>query len=106
MLKARFLPFALIILSACAQPLEERVAARLRAAGVSQPMAECMAGLWVDRLSIPQLQKIEQFSTALAEKSENKQLSVLDLVAEVERMDDPEIVRVVTASAAGCALRF
>jgi len=89
-------------LAGCAQPFEGRVAARLTAAGLSRPIAECMAERWVDRLSVRQLQKISALADDL--KREGKGLTVAGFVARVRRLDDPEIGEVVTGSTIICAL--
>ena len=95
----------LIVLASCAQPFERRVAARLQDAGIPGPTAQCMAERWVNRLSLMQLRKIEQLSSALKEQYRNRGLTVFGFIDEVRRLDDPEIIRVVTASAAICALK-
>jgi hypothetical protein len=96
----------LALCAACARPFEERVGARLEAAGIPAPMAQCMAGRWVDRLSLLQLRKIEQLSGELKARSGQDRLTVLDVVAEMQKLDDPEIIRVTSTSAAVCALRL
>lgn len=95
----------LIVVAGCAQPFEGRVAAKLQDAGIPGPMAQCMAERWVDRLSLMQLRKIEQLSSELKQQYRDRGLTVLGFLDQVRRLDDPEIVRVVTASAARCALR-
>jgi len=94
----------MIALSACSQPFEGRVAAKLHAAGIPEPIAQCMAKRWVDRLNVLQLRKIEQLSGAVGERHKDGSLTVIGFISEVRRMDDPEIVTVVTASAGICAL--
>ena len=99
---ALLLPLAL---AACAQPFEGRVAARLADAGLSRPMAECMAKRWVDRLNVLQLQKISNLSGDLQRERSRGRLTVGRLVERVRAVDDPEVFQVVSASAAACALR-
>jgi hypothetical protein len=89
---------------ACAQPFEGRVASRLTEAGLSRPMAECMADRWVDRLSLAQLKKISDLSEDLARERGRGSLTVGRFVERVAALNDREIVQVVSSSAAVCAL--
>lgn len=93
---------AALALSACAGIATPRVETALREAGASAPMASCMAKRMTDRLSIPQLQKLSRARGAPGEKVSD--LSASELMARVNRIDDPEVVSVVTTSAAACAL--
>ena len=95
----------LVPLAACAQPFEGRVASRLAEAGLSRPMAECMAKRWVDRLSLLQLQKISSLSEDLRRKRSERRLTVPRFLERVREVDDPEILRVVTSSSVACAFR-
>jgi hypothetical protein len=92
----------IMLLSACAQPFEGRVATRLAEAGLSRPMADCMAERWVDRLTVFQLRKI----SALAEdlKTERR-LTVARFIDRVRQVNDPEVLEVVSTSAVACALK-
>jgi len=94
----------LAALAACAQPFEGRVAGRLAEAGLSRPMADCMAARWVGRLSLVQLQKISSLSEDLARERSKGRLTVGRFIERVRAVDDPEIVSVVTTSTAACAL--
>ena len=94
----------MLVLAACAQPFEGRVAAKLHDAGIPDPIAKCMAKRWVDRLSVLQLRKIEQLSGEISDRHRDGSLTVIGFVDHVRRMDDTEIVTVVTASAGICAL--
>jgi hypothetical protein len=97
------LPLAMV---ACSQPIEARITARLEAAGLPQPMAQCMAKSWVKRLDIIQLRKIEHLSGDISREYKDRTLTVTGFIERVDRLDDPEIVRVVTTSAAVCALKI
>jgi hypothetical protein len=94
----------LLPLAACSQPLESQVAARLTEAGLPGPMADCMAARWVDRLSLPQLQKIRSLAEDLSRERGAGGLTVARFVERVQAVDDPEIFNVVAGSAAACAL--
>jgi hypothetical protein len=101
-MRAAILLLPLSALAACAQPFEGRVASRLADAGLSRPMAECMAERWVDRLSLLQLQKISDLADNL--KDEKGKLTAGRFISRVRQLDDPEIVEVVTKSSVVCAL--
>ena len=96
----------LLAFAACAQPFEGRVANRLHEAGLSRPMSECMAKRWVDRLSVFQLRKIQGLTEDLKRERSEGRLTVVRLIDRVRAMDDPEILEVVSTSAARCALKF
>lgn len=100
----RRLPLFLFLLTAaCAQPFEGRVATRLSEAGLSRPMADCMAERWVDRLNVLQLRKISNLAEDL--RKEGRNLTVGRFVDRVRRVNDPEIFEVVSSSAVACALK-
>lgn len=92
----------LTLLAGCAQPIESRVASRLAEAGLSRPLAECMAERWVDRLSLAQLKKISELADGL--RDEGRKLTLATFADRIARLDDPEIVEVVTGSTVACAL--
>lgn len=91
-----------LLLAACAQPFEGRVATRLSAAGLPRPMADCMADRWVDRLNVLQLRKISRLADDL--KGE-RHLTVTRFVDRVRKVNDPEIFEVVSTSTLACALK-
>ena len=92
----------LFLVAACAQPFEGRVASRLAEAGLPRPVADCMAGRWVERLSLLQLRKISSLADTL--RGERGRLTIVRFVAKARQIDDPEIVEVVTRSSIACAL--
>ncbi len=92
-------------LAACAQPFEGRVATRLSEAGLSRPMADCMASRWVGRLNLLQLQKISALSEDLAQERSQGGLTVVRYLERVRAVNDPEIFQVVSSSTVACALR-
>lgn len=96
----------LLAVAACSQPIEARITSKLEAAGLSPPMARCMAKRWVKRLDLFQLRKIEHLSSDVSREYKDQTLTVTGFVERVDRLDDPQIVRVVTASAAVCALKM
>jgi hypothetical protein len=93
---------ALLAAAGCSAPFEGRIANQLNEAGLPRPMADCMAAIWVERLSLLQLRKISRLSSDL--RDEGRQLTVGRLAERVRQLDDPEIVEVVAGSAVRCAL--
>jgi hypothetical protein len=87
--------------TACAAPFEGRITRNLNEAGIPQGMAECMAAIWVDRLSVFQLREISRLSSDL--RAEGRGLTVGRLVQRVRQVDDPVIFEVVSTSAGRCA---
>ena len=95
----RWAPLALAACSVagCAVP-EARLRAGLENAGLSRPMAACMAERMVDRLSLIQLRRIGDLPYARDERS------LQGFLRRVRALRDPEILAVTTAAAARCAL--
>jgi len=86
----------LLVLSACGMP-EARLRAGLIDAGLSEPLAACMAERMVDRLSLTQLRRIGDLPRARAATS------VAEFLRRVRSLRDPEIWSVSSSSAAVCA---
>lgn len=93
---------AALLTAGCAQTIaESRVRTALSEAGLSDGNAACMAERMVDRLSIPQLRKLEAMK---AQRGEAERPATLgEFVARVRRVGDAEVVAVTTSSAALCA---
>jgi hypothetical protein len=92
---------AVLALSACATP-ETRIRNALVDAGLPKPVAGCMAGRMVDRLSLGQLNKLRGLGKLKDRKTQ--QLSIEEFVKQTRALQDPEIVAVVTSSGVICAL--
>jgi len=90
--------FALALLASCAVP-EARLRAGLANAGLSEPMAACMAERIVDRLSLAQLRRIGDLPYARDERS------VAGFLHRVRALRDREILTASSAAAAVCAIR-
>ena len=103
-MRSLFIALALLPLAACAQTFEGRVATRLTEAGLSARMAQCMAGRWVSRLNVLQLQKISSLSADLQRERGQGRLTVGRFLERVRAVNDAEIFSVVTSSAAVCAI--
>jgi hypothetical protein len=88
-------------LSGCATP-ETRIRNALVEAGLSKPIAGCMAARMVDRLSLLQLNKLRGLGKLQEKKS--RQLSIEEFVKRTKALQDPEILGVVTSSGVICAI--
>jgi hypothetical protein len=96
MIRAAPLLLALAFLAACAVP-EARLRAGLINAGLSEPLAACMAERMVDRLSLIQLRRIGDLPQARGA------VSVADFLHRVRALRDPEILAISSSAAALCA---
>jgi hypothetical protein len=93
----------LLALSACATPSPEaRVRTRLIEAGLSRPMASCMAERLVDRLSIQELRRLS--SLGKLKDREIGEMTVEQFLHHIRALGDPHIVKVVTTAGIGCAI--
>lgn len=88
---------ALVALAACSPSklAYGQVKSAMMDAGLSESNSACMAERMTDRLSLGQLQKLKQL------KGEKRGL--MDYVAAVRRVGDPEAIEVTASSAALCA---
>ncbi|MGQ3101587.1 MAG: hypothetical protein CVT78_07400 [Alphaproteobacteria bacterium HGW-Alphaproteobacteria-17] len=91
-----------VSLAACATP-ETRLRTGLVNAGLSKPIAACMAERMVDRLSLLQLRRLGSLAS-LKDKNASD-LSLNQFLHKVRALKDPEILTVTTSSAALCAFR-
>jgi hypothetical protein len=89
-------------LAGCATP-EQRVRSGLIEAGLSQPIATCMAARMVDRLSLLQLRRIGRLGDL--RDANVSQLTVEQFLNRSRALGDPEILAVMSTSAALCAIR-
>jgi len=97
-MRTRLLLCAIGLLAGCATP-EARLRAGLENAGLSPPMAACMAERMVDRLSLMQLRRIGDLPRVREAESTEQFLH------RVRSLRDPEILRVSSSAAAACGLR-
>ena len=96
MLRRLILPAAILALTACSTP-EAMTRAGLVNAGIPQPTARCMAGRMVDRLSLLQLRRLSGLAKARGSKNLDQ------FLYRARSLKDPEILSVVSSSAALCA---
>jgi hypothetical protein len=90
-----------LTLAGCATP-ETRIRNSLVKAGLPKPVAGCMAGRMVDRLSLMQLNKLRGLSKLQDKKV--RELSIEEFVKRTKALQDPEILGVVTSSGVICAI--
>jgi hypothetical protein len=86
-----------LALAACSSP-ETLTRNGLINAGVPKPIAGCMAGRMVDRLSLQQLGRLSALGKAKGARNLDQ------FLRSVRALDDREIVGVTTSSAALCAI--
>jgi len=87
-----------LALSGCVQGVARgRVKSALVGAGLSEAVSACMAEHMVDRLSVKQLRESEDL--------QGPKRSLLDYIYAVQRIEDPEVIRVTVAAAGQCFAR-
>lgn len=94
--------FAVALLSACATP-ETRVRTALTDAGLSKPIAACMADRMVDRLSLIQLNRLSGLKKLRGQ--DMRKVTVDEFLKRTRSLQDPEILGVVTSSGLICAVK-
>ena len=102
MKRAALVTFVALALSACATP-ETRVRTALMDAGLSQPIAACMADRMVDRLSLVQLNKLSGLKKLRGQ--DMRKITVEDFLKRARSLQDPEILGVVSSSGLICAVK-
>jgi type IV pilus biogenesis protein CpaD/CtpE len=93
---------AILALSACATP-ETRVRTALLDAGLSKPVATCMADRMVDRLSLIQLNRLSGLKKLRG--TDMRKVTVDEFLKRTRSLQDPEILSVVTSSGLICAVK-
>lgn len=91
-----------LALSACATP-ETRIRTALMDAGLSQPIAACMADRMVDRLSLVQLNKLNGLKKLRGQ--DMRKVTVEEFLRRTRSLQDPEILGVATSSGLICAVK-
>lgn len=91
-----------LALSACATP-ETRVRTALMDAGLSKPIATCMADRMVDRLSLIQLNKLSGLKKLRGQ--DMRKVTVNEFLKRTRSLQDPEILGVVSSSGLICAVK-
>ena len=91
-----------LALAACATP-ETRVRTALMDAGLSTPIASCMADRMVDRLSLIQLNRLSGLKKLRGQNM--RKLTVEEFLKRTRSLQDSEILGVVTSSGLICAVK-
>lgn len=100
--RAALVTLIALALSACATP-ETRVRTALMDAGLSRPIAACMADRMVDRLSLVQLNKLSGLKKLRGQ--DMRKITVADFLKRTRSLQDPEILGVVSSSGLICAVK-
>jgi hypothetical protein len=93
---------AATLLAGCATP-ETRIRNALVEAGLPKPIAGCMAGRMVDRLSLMQLNKLRGLEKLKGQKA--SRITIEEFVKRTKALQDPEILGVVSSSGVICAIK-
>ena len=102
MKRVALVTFTALALSACTTP-ETRVRTALMDAGLSRPIAACMADRMVDRLSLVQLNKLSSLKKLRGQ--DMRRVTVEDFLKRARSLQDPEILGVVSSSGLICAIK-
>jgi hypothetical protein len=100
--RAALVTLTALALSACATP-ETRVRTALMDAGLSKPIAACMADRMVDRLSLVQLNKLSGLKKLRGQ--DMRKITVEDFLKRARSLQDPEMLGVVSSSGLICAIK-
>lgn len=100
-MKTLYLLPALLAVAACTTP-EAKVRNSLMNAGLSAPMASCMAERMVDRLSLMQLRRLSSLSSL--KERDVRDMTIDEFIRRTRALQDPEILQVVTSSGLRCAI--
>jgi hypothetical protein len=102
-MRVTFIAVALIAVSASAcASREARVRNALLKTGLPPPVADCMAGRMVDRLSLGQLRRLQSLSGLREDRIAT--LTVGEFVELARTLGDPELLAVVSTAGLGCAI--
>jgi hypothetical protein len=99
---ALLVPVVALALAGCATP-ETRIRTALTDAGLSKPIAGCMADRMVDRLSLFQLNKLNGLKKLQGKKA--SQITIEEFVKRTKALQNPEILGVVSSSGVICAIK-
>ena len=80
---------------------KERIEDQLVAAGLPQPLAECMGTRLSERLTVTQLREFEKLRPEEGEAAAPMTMS--ELLERARRIEDQEVIEVTATSAAVCA---
>jgi hypothetical protein len=93
----------LLVVAGCATP-ETQLRSGLVNAGLSQPMAGCMAKQMANRLSLIQLRRLGSLGNFKDESI--RDMSVERFLRNVRALRDPEVLTITTKAALSCAIEI
>ena len=93
----------LLVVAGCATP-ETQLRSGLVNAGLSQPMAGCMANHMANRLSLIQLRRLGSLGNFKDESI--RDMSVERFLRNVRALRDPEVLTITTKAALSCAIEI
>lgn len=91
----------LFCVTACASP-ESQIRSGLVNAGLSKPMAGCMANQMIGKLSLIQLRRLGSLGNFQRESI--REMSVERFLRNVRALKDPEVLAITTRAGLSCAL--
>ncbi len=91
----------LLLLAGCASP-ESQIKSALLDAGLSKPMASCMATRMADQLSYAQLWKLRELKNL--KNADAQSLSIEEFMTNSKSLQDPKIMGIITKSGVICAI--
>jgi hypothetical protein len=100
-----FLCAGMLLIAGCSSP-ESQINNALIDAGLSKPMASCMAARMADQLSYSQLWKLRSLKNLSPKNlsgADTKTMSIEEFMKNSKSLQDPEILKVITQSGIVCA---
>lgn len=91
-----------VALAGCAHSYESRIRSGLMDAGLSRPLAGCVADRMVDRLSTRQLDSIARLSRGSDRNL--RDMTIAQFLRHYRAGLDPEVYEVITRAGIGCAI--
>jgi hypothetical protein len=92
---------ALLVVTACASP-ESQIRSGLVNAGLSQPMAGCMASQMIGKLSLIQLRRLGSLGNFKSESV--REMSIDRFLHNVRALKDPEVLAITSRAGLSCAI--
>jgi hypothetical protein len=89
------------LLASCASP-ESQLRAGLQNAGLSQPIAGCMAHQMIGKLSLIQLRRISSLSNF--QRDSVGEMSIDRFLHNVRALKDPEVIAITSKAGLGCVI--
>lgn len=101
MIRSALAVSALLVVTACASP-ESQIRSGLVNAGLSQPMAGCMASQMIGKLSLIQLRRLGSLGNFKSESV--REMSIDRFLHNVRALKDPEVLAITSRAGLSCAI--